>query len=89
MLGDTQVPWAVAVLGGSVLDTPIARVALERGGHLRVGIEDWDDGPSNVEQVAAAVACCAEVGRRVATVAEAGQLLGLPEQRPAGGARRV
>ena len=55
MLGDTQVPWAVAVLGGSLLDTPIACAALERGGHLRVGIEDWDDGPSNLEQVEAAV----------------------------------
>ena len=42
------------MLGGSLLDTPIARAALERGGHLRVGIEDWDDGPANVEQVAAA-----------------------------------
>ena len=60
-------PWAVAVLGGSLLDTPIARAALERGGHLRVGIEDWDDGPPNVEQVAAAAALCAEVGRPVAT----------------------
>ena len=46
MLGDTPVEWAVAVLGGSLLDTPIARAALERGGHLRVGIEDWDDGPA-------------------------------------------
>ena len=64
MLGDTQVPWAVAVLGGSLLDTPIARAALERGGHLRVGIEDWDDGPSNLEQVEAAVACCAKPDAR-------------------------
>ncbi len=32
------------MLGGSLLDTPIARAALERGGHLRVGLEDWDDG---------------------------------------------
>jgi len=76
MLGDVPVPWAVAVLGGSLFDTPIARAALERGGHVRVGIEDWDDGPSNVEQVKAAVACCADVGRPVATIAETGQLLG-------------
>ena len=69
MLGATPVPWAVAVLGGSLLDTPIARAALERGGHLRVGIEDWDDGPANVDQVAAAVELCAEVGRPVATIA--------------------
>ena len=78
MLGDTPIEWAVAVLGGSLLDTPIARAALERGGHLRVGIEDWDTGPPNVEQVAAAVALCSEVGRPVATIAETETLLRLP-----------
>jgi uncharacterized protein (DUF849 family) len=78
MLGDTPIAWAVAVLGGPLLDTPIPRAALERGGHLRVGIEDWDTGPPNVEQVAAAVALCEEVGRPVATIAETEQLLGLP-----------
>jgi 3-keto-5-aminohexanoate cleavage enzyme len=79
MYGATPVPWAVAVLGGSLLETPIARAALERGGHLRVGIEDWDHGPSNVEQVAAAVALCAEVGRPVATITQTTQLLHLPK----------
>lgn len=78
MLGDAPIPWAVAVLGGSLLATPVARAALERGGHLRVGIEDWDDGPANEEQVAAASALCAAVGRPVATVADAEQLLGMP-----------
>jgi len=77
MYGDLPVPWAVAVLGGSLLDTPIARATLERGGHLRVGIEDWDDGPANVDQVAAAVALCAEVGRPIATIAQTEELLGL------------
>src|SRR5207247_7661981 len=79
MLDEAPVPWAVAVLGGSLLDTPIARAALERGGHLRVGIEDWDTGPSNAEQVAAAVDLCAEAGRPVATIADTEQILGLPE----------
>jgi uncharacterized protein (DUF849 family) len=78
MLGDTPVEWGVAVLGGSLLDTPIARAALERGGHLRVGIEDWDDGPANVDQVAAAVALCGEVGRPIASIAETETLLNLP-----------
>ena len=78
MFGDTPVEWAVAVLGGSLLETPIARAALERGGHLRVGIEDWDDGPSNVEQVAAAAALCEESGRPVATIPQTEALLGLP-----------
>ena len=75
MLGDTGIPWAVAVLGGSLLDTPVARLALERGGHLRVGIEDWDAGPPNAEQIAAAATLCAEVGRSVATIEEADDIL--------------
>jgi 3-keto-5-aminohexanoate cleavage enzyme len=78
MLGDAPVEWAVAVLGGSLLDTPIARAALERGGHLRVGIEDWDTGPSNAEQTAAAAALCDEVGRPMATIRETEQLLKFP-----------
>jgi uncharacterized protein (DUF849 family) len=78
MLGDAPVPWAVAVLGGSLLDTPVARPALERGGHLRVGLEDWDTGIENAAQVEAAARLCAEVGRPVATLAEAATVLSLP-----------
>jgi uncharacterized protein (DUF849 family) len=80
MLGDAPIPWAVAVLGGSLLDTPVALLALERGGHLRVGIEDWDDGPANVEQVDAAAALCREIGRPVATIAQTATILGLPQR---------
>lgn len=78
MLGDTALPWGSTVLGGSILDTPIARATVERGGHLRVGLEDDGSGPSNVEQVQRAVALCAEVGRPVATTAEARAILGMP-----------
>jgi uncharacterized protein (DUF849 family) len=77
MIGDRDLAWAVAVLGGSLLATPLARAALERGGHLRVGIEDWDTGPANPTQVAAAGALCAELGRPVADVDETARLLGL------------
>jgi uncharacterized protein (DUF849 family) len=78
MLAGTGIPWAVAVLGGSLLDTPVARAALERGGHLRVGLEDWDDGPANEEQVANAAKLCAEVGRPVAGIDETAASLRLP-----------
>jgi uncharacterized protein (DUF849 family) len=78
MLDKAPVPWAVAVLGGSLLDTPIARAALERGGHLRVGIEDWDTGAPNPEQTAAAVELCAAVGRPIATIADTEQILRFP-----------
>jgi uncharacterized protein (DUF849 family) len=78
MLGDADLPWAVAVLGGSLLDSPLAALALERGGHLRVGLEDQLRGPANAAQVERAARLCGEHGRRLASPAEAARLLGLP-----------
>ena len=78
MLGDAPLQWGVAVLGGSLLDSPVARMAVERGGHLRIGLEDHGRGPNNVEQVRRAVALCRQVGRPVATPKESRQILGLP-----------
>jgi 3-keto-5-aminohexanoate cleavage enzyme len=78
MLGDAPIPWAVAVLGGSLLDTPVARLAIERGGHLRVGLEGFDSGHENAAQVEAATRLCKDLGRPVATLAEAAALLDLP-----------
>jgi 3-keto-5-aminohexanoate cleavage enzyme len=80
LLDGCDVPWAVAVLGGDVVDVGIARVALERGGHLRVGLEDFAGArqPTNEELVQEAVAVANEVGRPVATCDEAAKLLGLP-----------
>ena len=78
MLRGVDVPWGSTVLGGSILDTPIARLTVERGGHLRVGLEDFGDGPSNVAQVQRAVALCEELGRPVATNAQAREILGMP-----------
>jgi uncharacterized protein (DUF849 family) len=75
MLGDADLPWGVAVLGGSLLDTPVAARALERGGHLRVGLEDDGSGPPNVEQVQRAVSLCEKAGRSVATCDQARELL--------------
>jgi uncharacterized protein (DUF849 family) len=77
MKADAPLTWGVAVLGGSLLESPVARMAVERGGHLRVGLEDWGRGPSNVEQVRMAVALCHDVGRDVATTKEAREILGL------------
>lgn len=80
MIEGTGLPWAVAVLGGPLLATPIAERAVERGGHLRVGLEDYAGPrtPSNLELVREAVALCAEVGRPVARPKEAAELLRLP-----------
>jgi len=81
MLEGSGLEWAVAVLGGDVVRSGMARLALERGGHLRVGLEDYmgDRTPSNAELVAQAVALCREVGRPVATIAETLAILDLPE----------
>lgn len=79
MLGDVEIPWAVAVLGGGILETPVARMALERGGHLRVGLEDHMDAASNLAEVAKAKALCEDVGRPLATTAETETILGLPK----------
>jgi 3-keto-5-aminohexanoate cleavage enzyme len=80
LLDGCDVPWAVAVLGGDVLESGIARVALERGGHVRVGLEDHAGArqPTNEELVRDAVALAEDVGRPVATPDEAAKLLGLP-----------
>ncbi|HMG26916.1 MAG TPA: 3-keto-5-aminohexanoate cleavage protein, partial [Acidimicrobiia bacterium] len=79
LLGDCTVPWAVAVLGGDVLESGIARTALERGGHVRVGLEDYagPTQPTNEELVRGAVAVANDVGRPVATPNEAAKVLDL------------
>jgi 3-keto-5-aminohexanoate cleavage enzyme len=80
MLDGTGLPWAVAVLGGNVGETGLARAALERGGHVRVGLEDYAGAraPSNEELVREVVNLVAQVGRPVATCEEAARLLHLP-----------
>ena len=80
MLDGTGLPWSVAVLGGDVVGCGLAEYALEQGGHLRVGLEDYAGHrhPSNIELVSEAVALCGAVGRPVATCANAAALLGVP-----------
>jgi len=80
MLDGAELPWAVAVIGGDVVGSGLARAALERGGHVRIGLEDYAGPrtPSNVELVAEVVALARAVGRPMATPAEAARLLGLP-----------
>jgi uncharacterized protein (DUF849 family) len=80
MLGDAELPWAVAVIGGSLLDSPLAAMALERGGHLRVGIEDHFTAESNLAEVARARALCEAAGRPLATTAQTEAILGLPKR---------
>jgi uncharacterized protein (DUF849 family) len=81
MLEGSELPWSVSVWGGDLMQTPIARLALERGGHLHVGVEEFyapDRSPTNEELLREAIALCDEVGRPVASIAETGEILGLP-----------
>ena len=80
MLEGVSLPWSVAVVGGDLLASELPRLALERGGHLRVGLEDHAGPrtPSNEELVRTAAALAREAGRPVASCAEAGRILALP-----------
>lgn len=80
LLGECELPWSVGVLGGDVFERGLARHALERGGHLHVGLEDYvgSEKPTNQEIVARSVELCDEVGLPVATTQQAAEILGLP-----------
>jgi uncharacterized protein (DUF849 family) len=80
MMGDVELPWAVAVLGGDVVESGLAEAAIEAGGHVRVGLEDHAGRttPTNVELVERVTRLAARAGRPVAGCDEAAALLGLP-----------
>ncbi len=80
MLAGSELPWAVAVIGGDVVASGLARAALERGGHVRVGLEDYAGPrtPSNAELVSEVVTLAAQVGRPAASCSDAARLLALP-----------
>jgi 3-keto-5-aminohexanoate cleavage enzyme len=81
LLDGSGLSWAVAVLGGDVVESGMARLALERGGHVRVGLEDYAGlrQPSNTDLVAEVVRLAREIGRPVATPRQAAALLGMWE----------
>jgi uncharacterized protein (DUF849 family) len=80
MLGDAPIPWAASVVGGDLVRSDIAKLALERGGHLHLGLEFYggDRQPTNVELVEEAVALADAAGRPVASCDEAARILDLP-----------
>jgi 3-keto-5-aminohexanoate cleavage enzyme len=83
LLSGCDLPWAVSVVGGDLVASEIAVAALERGGHLHLGLEfhKGDRTPTNVELVAEAVELCHAVGRPVATPDQSAELLDLPRRR--------
>ncbi|MDO9599047.1 MAG: 3-keto-5-aminohexanoate cleavage protein [Azoarcus sp.] len=73
LLEGSGVPWVVSILGGSILDTDLPRYILERGGHLRVGIEDplKKVDLTSVEMIQAVIDLANQVGRPVARTTDA------------------
>jgi 3-keto-5-aminohexanoate cleavage enzyme len=69
MLDGLSLPWMVGVIGGDVLDQGFAAAAIERGGHLRVGLEDFfgPTKPRNEDLVVQAVSLVRLMGLEVAT----------------------
>ena len=79
MMEGLDLKWSVGNIGTqSIMDTPLAQMALERGGSFRVGLEDWTTGPSNVEQIERAKELVNSAGRRIVTGAEAIEYLDIP-----------
>lgn len=81
MLEGTGLPWSVSVWGGDLMQTPIAKLALERGGHLHIGVEEFyakERSPSNEELIREARALCDKVGRPLASFDETRRQLALP-----------
>lgn len=78
MLGRPGLPWMIAVRDGDAGAT-LAREAILRGGHVRVGIEDHGGPrqPRNEELVAEIATIARQEGRRPATPAQAAAIIGL------------
>ena len=78
MLDGTGLTWMAAVFGGDVVASGIAALAIERGGHVRVGLEDHHAPPrtpTNAELGAEVAALCRAAGRPPATVEDAPKIL--------------
>lgn len=83
LLEPSGLPWSVAVLGGDMVACGLAEHAIRRGGHVRVGLEDYAGPatPTDLELVDGAVALVRRLGREPATIAGARAALGVPSRR--------
>ena len=78
MIEGLDLKWSVGVVNHDVMETPLAQMALERGGSFRVGLEDWGKGPSNLEQLERAKEMISKVGRPIVSGADAIEYLDIP-----------
>jgi len=78
MIEGLDLKWSVGLIGNDIMETPLAQMALERGGSFRVGLEDWGTGPSNLEQMERAKEMINKVGRPIVSGADAIKYLDIP-----------
>lgn len=83
MLEPSGLPWSVAVLGGDVVGCGMAELAIRRGGHVRVGLEDYagPETPSNAQLLEGALDLLDRLGRVPATPTQARETLGVRASR--------
>jgi uncharacterized protein (DUF849 family) len=74
----------VAVLGGDVVGCGLAERAIRRGGHVRVGLEDWagPGEPGNLGLLRSLVDLVERLGRQPATISDARRILGIDQPAP-------
>jgi 3-keto-5-aminohexanoate cleavage enzyme len=79
LLEPSGLPWSVAVLGGDVVACGLAERAIRRGGHVRVGLEDWagTGEPSNLDLMRALTDLVERLGRQPATIRDARRIVGI------------
>jgi uncharacterized protein (DUF849 family) len=79
LLEPSGLPWSVAVLGGDVVACGLAERAIRRGGHVRVGLEDWGGTgePSNLDLMRALTDLVERLGRQPATIRDARRIVGI------------
>jgi 3-keto-5-aminohexanoate cleavage enzyme len=77
MLEGSGLAWMVGVLGGDCAAAPVAEAAIRRGGHVRVGLEDYfgDRHPRNADLVGEIAQMSRRLGRPLATADDAARLL--------------
>jgi len=79
MLDGTDLVWATAVIGGDANAFGMTQLAIERGGHVRIGLEDYGGprSPSNLDLLNEAIDIARHCGRPLASMDEATKILGL------------
>jgi uncharacterized protein (DUF849 family) len=77
---DLRCHWSVMCVGGNLF--PIIGSAIERGGHISIGLGDYPytelGTPRNADLVARVAEIAREIGRDIATPSEARRILALP-----------